>query len=80
VLGSAQLGEKTQQSLAEGRGSRRETQTVLISTDTEAASFRGRGLSGRLPEGQGAGLRPPGLPAPGQGVTCEGNWILGFTQ
>ena len=82
MLGSAQPGEKTQQSLAEGRGSRRVTQTSLILNDTEAERCRGaEELSGWLPEGQGAGLWPPGLPAPGKGgVMWKGNWIPGFTE
>lgn len=73
VLGSTQPGEKTQQSLAEGRGSRRATQTLLILNDTAAERCRGaEEPSRRLLEGQGAGLQPPGLPVPGKGCHVEG--------
>lgn len=73
VQDNTQLGEKTQQSLAEGRGSRRAAQTLLILNDTKAERCRGaEELSGWLPQGQGAGLHPPGLPTPGKGCRVEG--------
>lgn len=73
VRESAQPGEKTQQSLAEGRGSCRAAQTLLILNDTKAERCRGaEELSGWLPQGQGAGLHPPGLPTPGKECRVEG--------
>lgn len=72
MLGSTQPGEKTQQSLAEGQGSRGVTQTLLILNDTEAKRYRGaEEPSTRLMEGQDMGLRPPGLPVPGKGCHAE---------
>lgn len=71
MLGSEQAAEKTQQSLAEGRGSCRETQTLIILNDTEAERCRGvEERSRRLLEGQGTGLQPLGLRMPRKG--CHG--------
>lgn len=81
VLGSTQPGEKTQQSLAEGRGSRRVMQTLLILNDTEAKRYKGaEEPSARLMERQDTGLQPPASPRPGRGVMWKGNWIPGFTE
>lgn len=70
MLGSAQPGEKTQQSLAEGRGSRGVTQTLLILNDTEA---QGSGGAERAATGEaGRWAVVPVLPTPGKGCHVEG--------
>lgn len=70
--GSEQATVKTQQSLAEGRGSCRETQTLIILNDKEAERCRGvEEPSRRLLEGQGTELQPLGLPMPRKGCHVE---------
>lgn len=74
MLGSKQATVKTQQSLAEGQDSCRETQTLIILNDREEEAERCRGLeepSRRLLEGQGTGLQPLGLPMPKKGCRVE---------
>lgn len=72
VLESEQVAVKMQQSLAEGWGSCRETQTLVILNDKEVKRCRGvEKLSRRLVEGQGTRLQPLGLPMLRKGCHVE---------
>lgn len=72
MLGNKQVAVKMQQSLAEGRDSCRETQTLIILNDKKAERCRGfEEPSRRLLEGQGPGLQPLGLPMPRKGCHVE---------
>lgn len=73
-LGSERAAEKTQQSLADGRVSCREIQTVIISNDTEAQRCRGA-EEPRSPAGGGCRrgwhwAAAPETPHAQEGVSC----------
>lgn len=67
-LGSAQPGEKAQQSLAEGRGSRQATQTLLILNDSEVQGGGGAERAGDGGAGHWAAAPQP--PHARERVSC----------